>query len=246
MAIGSQVFTATKDSPDARKPRIRLDEFLLTLFVVVVAALLGVAGGIWLAERDQPAGRRETVSPQASVRLSSQPPSVASETRRVDLPTPQIPKAAGEKSDNRIISLGFPSVRTISHSYRPDYTEIAMELRAAAVLHAARLHDPERVYFDLADSGKAQKPKGRLKSRREVPVRDDRVAGVRVVRWESGSVRVVVDLKRPCEFSYQLNPGRPSCLILRLWTHPPGTLADQKPPRHGITGISAALAADRH
>ena len=245
MAIGSQVFAATKDSPAARK-RISPSEFLLTLFVVMAATMVGVAGGLWLAERDQSTGRQEAVSPHASaVRLSSQPLSKASEGRKADLPIAKVSKAAAKRSEGEITSLGLPSVRRIYHSRRQDYTEIAIELRAAVLLRAAQLHNPERVYFDFAERGQAQKPKGRLKSRREVSLRDDRVAGVRVVRWESGSVRLVVDLKHPCEYSYRLSSEPPSRLILGLWTHPPGSLASQKPQQQGSTGISEAFGAER-
>jgi len=244
MAIGSHVFAATKNSPPAHKS-MPLSEFLLTLFVVIAATLVGAAGGIWLAERGRSTERQEAASPQPSPQPVSRAKSTASGLPKVDLPVAQVSKAAVKRSDTEIIPLGLPSVRAIHHSVQPDYTEIGIELRAADLLLAARLHNPERVYFDLADSGRTQRPKGKLKSRRALPLRDDRVAGVRVVRWESGSVRVVVDLKRSCEYSYRLNPGPRSLLTLRLWTHPTDTLAGGKPARQGATGISEALGADR-
>ncbi len=244
MAIESHVLSPTKNSPAPRKS-MPLGEFLLTILIVTTATLVGAVGGIWLAERGRPAGRQEAVSPQASPQPGSRVESAAPGIPKVDLPSSQVSKAATKQAE--VIPLGLPSVRAIHHQSETDYTEISLELRAADLLRAARLHDPERVYFDLADSGKTQRTKGRLKSHRAVPMRDDdRVAGVRVVRWESGSVRVVVDLKRACEYSYRLTPGPRSLLTLRLWAHPAAdTVADRKPPHQGVTGISEALGADR-
>ena len=246
MGIGSHVFAPTKNSPATRKS-MPLGEFLLTVLIVTTASLVGAVGGIWLAERGRPAGRQEAVSPQASPQPGSRVESAAPRLPKADLPSAQISKAAAKRAEAEVIPLGLPSVRAIHHRSETDYTEISLELRAAAVLRAAQLHDPERVYFDLADSGKAQRPKGRLRSRRAVPMRDDdRVAGVRVVRWESGSVRVVVDLKHACEYSYRLTPGPRSLLTLRLWAHPAAdTVADRKPPHQAATGIPEALGADR-
>ena len=245
MAIGSHVFATAKHSPPARK-NMPLGEFLLTLFVVVAATLVGAAGGIWLAERGRSADRQEAVSPQTSPQHANHLQSTAPALPRVELPTAQVSKAAAKRPDTEVIRIGLPSIRAIRHSVQPDYTEIAIELRAADLLQAARLQNPERVYFDLADRGRTQRPKGRLNARREVPLRDERVAGIRVVRWESGSVRVVVDLKRRCEYSYRLDPGPGSLLTIRLWTHPEAdTLAGRKPQRQGESGISEALGADR-
>jgi AMIN domain len=245
MAIASQVFASTEHSPAARKRNVSLGEFLLTLFVVAAATLLGVAGGIWLAERDQSASRRETSSPSTSMQPVSQQPGAPSEPRTADSSNSLVPTAAARESEIETVSLGLPSVPALRHSYRADYTEIAIELRAAVLLRAAQLHNPERVYFDLSDGGRAQKPKGRLQSRREVQVSDDRVSGVRVVRWQSGSVRVVVDLKRPCKYSYRLTSDAPSRLILGLWTQPPGAAAGRGPLRQGAAGGSEQFAAKR-
>ncbi len=244
MAIGSQVFAAGKDSPAAQKRVIPPGEFLLTIIVVMAASMLGVLGGIWLAERDRSTGRQSAASPHASSPSVVQPPNTSSKPRTTDLSTAPVSITTAREPESERILLGLPSVRAFTRSQRSDHTEIAIELRAAELLHAAQLHNPERVYFDLADSGQARRPKGRLKSHREVSVRDDRVARVRVVRWQSGAVRLVVDLRRPCQYSYRLNPGPSSLLVIKLWAHPSDTLASQK-PREGATSISEAIAAER-
>jgi hypothetical protein len=241
MAIGSQVFASTEHSPAAPKRNVPLGEFLLTLFVVAAATLFGVAGGIWLAERDQSAGRRATGSPQATPQPGIVQPGTASEPREADLSAGLVPTASAKESEIDVISVGLPPVRALHHSHRADYTEIAVELQAAVLLRAAQLHYPERVYFDLANNERAWKSKGRLKSRREVQVSDHRVAGVRLVRWESGAVRLVVDLKRPCKYTYRLSSDSPPRLILGLRTQPRTDVAG----RRGAFGSSEQLAEKR-
>ncbi len=244
MAIGSHVLAPPKDSPPARTG-MPVGEFLLTLLVVVAATLVGAAGGIWLAERGRSAVRPETSAPQTSLQTASRAHSEVPRLPVADRPPVPVSKTAAKRSDAEIVQLGLPSIRAFRHRSEADYTEIAFELRAADLLRAARLHNPERIYFDLADAGRKLGPNGRLKSRRSVQMRDDRVAGVRLVRWESGSVRVVVDLRRACEYSYRLTPAPGSLLTLRLWTHPADTLADRKAPHQGAAGISEAMGADR-
>ncbi len=244
MAIGSHVFVTPKSSPPARTS-MPLGEFILTLFVVIAASLVGATGGIWLAERDRANARQEAVVAQPAPQTVSRAESAVSRLSAANQPAVQVSKTVAKRSDAEIVQLGLPSVRALHHQSEPDYTEIALELRSADLLAAARLHNPERVYFDLADAGRTQKPKGRLKSRRAVSIGDERVAGVRIARWESGSVRVVVDLRRACEYSYRLTPGPRSLLTLRLWTHPVDTLAGRNPQHQGATGISEALGADR-
>ena len=90
------------------------------------------------------------------------------------------------------------------------------------LLRAARLHHPERVYFDLADSRSSREPKGRMKSRKEVQLKDDRVAAVRAAGFESGAVRVVVDLKRPCDYSYRVISKPSLRIVLELRSRRPG------------------------
>jgi hypothetical protein len=244
MAIGSQGLAAIGDSPVARKRGMSPHEFFATLLVVLAATMLGALGGVWLAERDRSAGRQTSSSPHASMLPASQPLNVDSERPKSNQPAKPVSAAAARKMNRETISFGISSVRSIRHAYRPDYTEIAFELRGAELLKASQLHNPERVYFDLAESGRARRPQGRLKSRRQVSIADDRVAGVRAVRWESGAVRVVVDLKRPCDYWYRLSPGPPSLLILGLWT-PSGASPGQGLPPQGASGISEAVAAER-
>lgn len=245
MAITSQVFAARNDFQETRKSRVPNDELLLGLFVVAIATMLGVAGGLWLAVRSESAGRQENILSGVSVKQSSQTQSMTSESRRATASTGLIPAATAEEPGSRVISLGLPSVRKIRLSNGPDRTELTIELRGAELLRSELLHHPERVYFDFADSGHARRPKGRLKSRREVSILDDRVARVRAARWESGSVRVVVDLKLPCEYSYRLSPGLPSFLILELRPHASGIVANPGAPRQEEPGVSAALSPNR-
>ncbi len=243
MAIGSP-FLSANESQTARKRVVPLGEFILSLFIVMAAALVGVVGGIWLAERDRSTGRPETVSSRASVQHNSQPLSMPPETRKAKQASTLVPAAEATEAAGASTLLGLPSVLALHHSYGPDYTEIAIELRGAVLLRAAQLHDPERVYFDIGDNGRTQRSKGRLRSHREVSVSDDRVIRVRISCWESGSVRVVLDLKRPCKYSYRLSPGPPSRLILALSAQPSGTVARNVPSAMEVARNPENLGAD--
>ncbi len=247
MYIGSRDFAQEDTFSATRKRRLSFGEFLLSLFVILAAILVGVAGGIWLAERDWSNRQRESVPLQASLdngNRSLSPDSEQSEAGPL-APAPPESKAATREPASKVISLGLPSISAIHHSDQPDFTEIAIELRAADLLRAAQLHNPERVYFDLSEKGRRHSPKGRLKSRRDVALKDPRVAGVRVVRWESGAVRIVVDLKRACEYSYRLSSEPSPRIILELRSRPESDLASRNPSRKGATGGSAALTANR-
>ncbi len=246
MSIGSHDVTDESIPSAASNRRLSFGEFLLSLFVVLAAILLGAAAGIWLAERDWSERRAEIASSQASPQPSNQPLSPDSDHGETGMLPPVIPesKAAIREQPANIITLGLPSIRAIHHSKRQDFTEIAIELRAAVLLRAAQLHDPERVYFDLAESGRRHSPKGRLNARREVALDDPRVSGVRIVRWESGAVRIVVDLKDSCEYSYRLSPEPSSRIIVELRASPRSALASQNPAHEGTTNSSAALATN--
>ena len=247
MRIGSQDVAQQNSYPDTRKGSLSFGEFLLYLSVILVAILLGVAGGIWLAKRDLSSKQEKIVPSQASLRPSGQPPSPELKHGEAGLPPPVLPesRAATREPAANVILLGFPSIRAIHHSDQQDFTEIAIELRAAVLLRAAKLHNPERIYLDLAEKGRRHSPKGRLKSRREVALEDSRVAGVRVVRWESGAVRIVVDLKRSCEYSYRLSSEPLSRIIVELRARTQGALASRNRPFKGTTSAAAALAANR-
>ncbi len=247
MSIGSREVAQESSYSAPRKSGGSLEAFLISLSVILAAVLLGLAAGIWLAERDWSNRQKEIVPAQASIRPSKQPPSPDSKHGREGLVAPIVPESetATREPDASVISLGFPSIRAIHHSDQQDFTELAIELQAAVLLRVAQLHDPERIYFDLAESGRLHSPKGRLKSRRQVTLEDPRVAGVRAVWWESGAVRIVVDLKRSCEYSYRLSSEPSPRIIVELRGLQESALASRKQPRKESNGGAAALAANR-
>ncbi|NWG14594.1 MAG: AMIN domain-containing protein [Acidobacteria bacterium] len=203
--------------------------------MILAAILLGVAGGIWLAERRQPASRTDNLPRQASTQPFNPPAGDNSQRPKADPAGAQMleGRTSVREPVTKTIRLGLPSIRSIQHSDHRDFSELAIELRSVVLLRAAPLHDPERVYFDFAQIGKTRQPKGRLRSRSDVPVYDDRVAGVRVARWESGAVRVVVDLRRSCEYSYRLTGDPVSRIVVHFRARPQGALASESPTIDG-------------
>ncbi len=104
----------------------------------------------------------------------------------------------------------------ITCTHQQDAASVNVTVGDVVVVRADRLHAPERIYFDLRDSGRAEGTPGKLLKMKTVPLNDPLVSGVRVAWWESGAARVVVDLKRPCEYSYRLSPKPSSSLVVDL------------------------------
>ncbi len=214
----AQVGSICRHLRRSRQGGISSGEFALTVFIIAVAILAGVLGGIWIAEREglvrgQASALKEAAdSPveKASVAASEQidqafPPST-SEADRVDTATPLA----------AVTPLGLRSIRAIHYSSRPDLARVEIEVENAVLVRAAQLHNPERVYFDLQDSQRSPGQAGRMLANRTVSIGKDLLAGVRITEWESGATRIVLDLKRSCEFSHRLTPEPSPRLIVEV------------------------------
>src|SRR5579883_763870 len=107
------------------------------------------------------------------------------------------------------------SVTAVRHWSLPDITRIAIEVSGEFEFRTERLHNPERVYFDILNARPRLNP--RLDSRKVYRESfDDRlVTGLRVAETTPGVTRVVLDLTGPVEVSTSqlANPDR---LIVEL------------------------------
>jgi hypothetical protein len=90
------------------------------------------------------------------------------------------------------------------------------DLEAAKLVGTGELSSPDRVYVDLQDNRQEQGALGQLKAQKVIPIDGDLVIKARIARWESGAMRIVLDLKRSCRFTYQIPPGDTSHLIVEL------------------------------
>jgi hypothetical protein len=99
------------------------------------------------------------------------------------------------------------------------------DLKAANLVGTGTLDNPDRIYVDLQESGQVRSTVGQLKARKAVKIDGDPVTGVRITQWESGAMRIVLDLSHSCHFRYQILPGSPSRLIVELRPHKAGSSA---------------------
>ena len=123
-----------------------------------------------------------------------------------------------------ILVLGQPAraqvhaVTAVRHWSLPDTTRIAIEVSGEFQYRTERLHNPERVYYDILDS-RPRFPQGKRAYRESLD--DKLVTGVRVAETTPGVTRVVLDLTgavvvSPSQLS---NPSR-LMIELRAWPAP--------------------------
>src|ERR1051325_11727857 len=103
------------------------------------------------------------------------------------------------------------SVTAVRHWSLKDMTRVVVEVSGEFTFVSERLHNPERVYFDIPHS------RPRIESRRiySEQVEDKLVKRIRVAETNPGVTRVVLDLSGPVEItsSRLTNPNR---LIVEL------------------------------
>jgi N-acetylmuramoyl-L-alanine amidase len=103
------------------------------------------------------------------------------------------------------------SVTAVRHWSLPDVTRIAIEVSGEFEYRTDRLHNPERVYYDILGA------RPNIESRRlyDEQVDDRYVKGIRVRENTAGITRIVLDLTGPAEAtaSQLINPSR---LIIEL------------------------------
>ena len=109
----------------------------------------------------------------------------------------------------------------------PEVTRIALETSRDVQFRHDRLHNPDRLYFDLLDTGSALSRRGA----KEYPVGDGLVKQIRVAQTRRTVARVVIDLAGPAEFatSQLANPAR---LVIEVRSPAP---AGGKPPPPGVS-----------
>ena len=207
-------------------------EFAFAVLVLAVAIVVGGLGGVWIARREGLQKPKATAPAQVTEQPSDQPAKLPESDRAAEAP-PKIPppKAAEVKPQTvkpaaKPTGAKLPSIEAISYSSQAGTTQVTIELGAASLARAAGLPNPERVYFDLQAGGRTQGTRGRMDTQNALNVSDDALlAGIRVARWSSGDIRIVLDLKRPCEFSYRLSPQPAPRLIVELKARPAGGAA---------------------
>src|ERR1035438_4251590 len=116
------------------------------------------------------------------------------------------------------------TVSAVRHWNQNSVTRIAVEISGSFTYKTDRLHNPERVYYDIPNS----KPIINAKRFYSEDLTDAFIKRIRVAETQPGVTRVVLDLTGPAEISVSqlANPDR---LIVDLRSKGPATSASAAP-----------------
>ncbi len=183
------------------------------VMIVLAATMLGASSGVLLADRD--------ALPFLEKNFASQLASV----REYLLPSARIESAKPETPD--VIPTGLSSIIAIHYSSRPDSARMAFDLQATDLVRTGKLRSPDRIYFDLQERSREQGASRRLKTQKSVSLAGTLLTAVRISQRKQGATRIVLDLKRSCDFTYQTTPGPSSRLMVELRPSPTGAPASE-------------------
>lgn len=82
------------------------------------------------------------------------------------------------------------TVRDIRHWSNPTYTRVVIDIDTEVEYRVGRLHNPDRLYFDLVGAQLSPQLRGR-----GLPITDTLLTGIRAAQNQADVVRVVLDLK---------------------------------------------------
>ena len=168
--------------------------------------LLVVGIGVLLSWKDVPPAFFRTRKAFVSEALS-----VARPSQAVAPLTHSAPAAALSGPLNLPREAALDSVRLAS---KRDFTAIELQLNRPVDVHAVRLVNPDRVYFDLASTHLGAGWNVPADASRELEVQDGLIRRIRVAQREPDVARIVLDLKCSCEFSYVMSPHPPYRLVI--------------------------------
>ncbi len=137
-----------------------------------------------------------------------------------DVPAPIVRRAVGDDGtaaaavvpvDDKPMSRHMASVSGIRHWSTPTYTRVAIDLGDAVEYQAARVENPDRIYFDLHHARLAQELVGK-----SFAITDDGfLTKIRAAQFSNDVTRVVLDVHEVGEYSAFLLPN-PYRLIIDI------------------------------
>jgi N-acetylmuramoyl-L-alanine amidase len=156
---------------------------------------------------DARAALKEIAAEQAASRklpVGPAPPSLATAQHEADRKLPQVTRIRTWNSEN--------------------YTRIVISVDDAVQFESARIHEPDRIYFDLHDAKLNSTLAGKT-----FDVDGGFLKAVRVAQNKTGVVRVVLDVNKVKDFSAYLlsNPYR---LVVDVYGEAPASVAAKKEP----------------
>ena len=131
------------------------------------------------------------------------------------------------------------SVTAVRHWSLSDVTRVSVEVSGDFHFTTERLHNPERVYFDIRDARLS------IESKRVYTeqIDDKLVKSIRIAQTKPGVARVVLDVAGSVEATAS-QPSNPHRLIIEVRASPGDTVTAEKPPvLHTPPASSMALPA---
>lgn len=172
------------------------------VMVILAATMIGASSGILLADRDALPILEKNFAQQLA------------RFRSYLLATPDTSSAKPEAPN--VIPTGLSSIVAVQYSSKPDSTHMAFDLQATDLVRSGKLRNPDRIYFDLQARNREQ---GTLKGpnkQKTISIAGNLLTGVRISQRKQGAMRIVLDLKCSCDFTYQTSPGSPSRLMVEV------------------------------
>jgi hypothetical protein len=194
VAVTSKLARSEPELVAVRRPRPR---GLFRLWLVISVLSVSCITGVFVAYQ------------QGLLRLPAPAPRsiVAAE------PAPTIAVTASPLPQT--IAIGPAILLGVKYNSQPDLTSIAIELSGPVKVKGERLANPDRIYFDLAETRIAPEVIDALHTK-IVPVGDRLVNRLRVAQKSEDVARVVIDLNRACGYTYLMSEAPPFRLLVVL------------------------------
>jgi len=201
---------------------------VLALVLVVIASML--AGGLWWKLKNDQIKALVVPAPD---KVTSRTTRGSSSDTRESGPGISTPAVTGGMTSNGISSNAatgeypqtttadtstanqqgaskLPRVTGIRHWSSADSTTVVLDLQDQVQYEAHRLTGPDRIYFDLHDTGLAPEFEGRT-----IDVGDGLLSRIRMAQPEPNTTRIVLETKGGSNFSVSLEPN-PYRLVVQV------------------------------
>ncbi len=196
-------FLASLNVPGNSRPGLNF-----VLILIAVAALF--ATGVWWGMHDHHAGSTSaTVSPDQNSPVAEVPkPPVATDNLLDPTKLDSEPLQASPASATKLATM--PKITGVRHWSSQVGSTVVIDMQDQVPYEVHRLASPERIYFDLHDTGLASELEGRT-----IEVGDTSLKRVRVAQPVSGVTRIVLDTKDGSNFSVSMESS-PYRLVVQL------------------------------
>jgi N-acetylmuramoyl-L-alanine amidase len=165
------------------------------------------------APRTQIRGNPSKPASDSGIEESNLPPSQPSSEVAENSPEPTAGATSGSTEDTRLMNAPppprrgrLPLITGIRHWSTPDYTRVAIDLQQEVRYQAARVSDPDRIFFDLYGARLSPELSGRA-----VEVTDDGfLTRIRAAQSSADTTRVVLDVNSLSDYDafFLQNPSR--------------------------------------